>query len=644
MILSVLRRRRSPLWLAFAALAVALASVSAAQPAPAPDPVAAADSGVAAVTDSVVADSAARVRALGALADSVETLTDSAAVQLDSAAFAAMADTSSIETALGRGVEVEFFGRRPFRVWGAFGGYSVEERAARLGARLEAFAQNRDADPGTLRVVNGNRVTTIQAGDLILMSVTDEDAMGLAMTRPQAAVRYLDTIRRETARYREQLTVQGLVRSGLIAAGLLVLLVLLLRGLGGLFRWLDRRTGGARRRWLRPVRVGTAEVISRDQVSRMGRALANLTRLAASLVLVYVFLTAIFGLFPWTQSWSEELLAYALDPLRRLGALVIESAPDVLAIAVIVAVVRWLMRLSDYLFTQVERGDVEMEGFESELAEPTRKIAKFLLVILGVMLIYPYTPIVDSPVFQGLTVFLGILFSLGSSTAIANMVAGIVLTYTLAFRVGDRVRIGDTFGDVVEKTFLVTRVRTPKNEDVAVPNAAVLSNHIVNYSRMARDGAGVILHTTVTIGYDVPWPLVHRLLIESALDTPGIEAEPTPFVLQTGLGDFSVAYELNAYTREVSRMAGLYSGMHRHVQDRFAAAGVEILSPTYHARRDAPSTVPDLTDLQAEARAFDAWQAQHAPALPPAAPMPAVNPVVVEAASDDAADDADPAR
>ena len=163
--------------------------------------------------------------------------------------------------------------------------------------------------------------------------------------------------------------------------------------------------------------------------------------------------------------------------------------------------------------------------------------------------------------------FLGILFSLGSSTAIANMVAGIVLTYSRAFRIGDRVKVGDTFGDVVEKSFLTTRIRTPKNEDVSVPNAAVLSNHIVNYSVMAREGSGVVLHTTVTIGYDVPWPQVHRLLIGAARDTAGVVAEPAPFVLQTSLGDFSVAYQLNAYTHEVTRMARTYSDIHQHIQD-----------------------------------------------------------------------------
>ncbi len=178
------------------------------------------------------------------------------------------------------------------------------------------------------------------------------------------------------------------------------------------------------------------------------------------------------------------------------------------------------------------------------------------------------------------------------------MVAGVVLTYTRAFRIGDRVRVGEAFGDVVEKSFLVTRIRTTKNEDISVPNANVLSNYIVNYSAMAREGSGVILNTEITIGYDVPWPLVHRLLTQAARDTIGVEPEPSPFVLQTSLGDFSVAYQLNAYTKEVTRMARLYSDMHQNIQDQFAEAEIEILSPTYQAFRDGPSTVPDAVALR----------------------------------------------
>jgi small-conductance mechanosensitive channel len=175
---------------------------------------------------------------------------------------------------------------------------------------------------------------------------------------------------------------------------------------------------------------------------------------------------------------------------------------------------------------------------------------------------------------------------------VANVVGGVVMVYMRPFQIGDRVKIADTVGDVVEKTLLVTRIRTPKNVEVTIPNSMVLGSHLVNYSTTARTG-GLILHTTITLGYDLPWRRVHDVLIEAALATDGILPEPRPFVLQTALNDFHVSYELNAYTDRPGGMARTYSELHQNVQDACAAAGIEILSPLYAATRDgSASTIP----------------------------------------------------
>ena len=549
--------------------------------------------------DSLTADPAAADSTASFLTPQgveVVVLADSAQqAELDSAAVAALADTAYVlPPGLSEGVPVTFFGRTIFRVYSPIGPYSAEERAERLTARLEALSANPNADMERLRVVEGVSFTTIQLGDLIVMTVTEDDAQALMVPRSRAALGYVEQIQEAVERHREQLSLRGLARSAGFAVLLTLLFVLIFRSLGAFFRWVDRRTAPLRRKAVRPIVVGGNVLVGRDQIAQAGLMVARAMRLAVILILAYLYLTSLFGLFPWTQAWSERLLSYAVAPLAALGTMVIEGAPNLLAIAVIVVVIRLLIRFSNSVFRGVEAGTFNLGTFPEELAEPTRKIVVFLLVILGVMLVYPYTPIADSPVFQGLTVFLGILFSLGSSSAISNMVAGIVLTYTRAFRIGDRVKVGDTFGDVVEKSFLVTRILTPKNEDVAVPNSMVLSNHIVNYSRMSREGNGVVLHTTVTIGYDVPWPRVHDLLTSAARATEGVEPVPPPFVLQTSLGDFSVAYQLNAYTHAVQRMSGLYSDLHAHIQDAFAEAGVEILSPVYEAQRDGSSlTIPE---------------------------------------------------
>lgn len=578
--------------LVFRLLLIALLAAPAASGQPADS--LAADSAFA---DSLALSDSAVVDTVGGAA--VETLSDSAAAELDSAAVAALSDTTaSVADALGEGVDVTLLGRTLFQIYGGLGDFSPQERADRLSARLAELAQSREIDPAALRIVDGRTLTTIQVGRVIVMTVTDDDAQALGLRRPIAATQYRERIVEAVERYREQATFRGVLWGLGYSLLALIVLVVALRSLGRLFAWLDQRTAATRARYLRGIKIGTLEVVGRDQVARFGRVLVGLFRLSLSLVLVYTFLTFAFSQFAWTQQWGENLLDAALTPLRQLGAVLLASIDNVIAILVIVVVIRWTIQISDYLFHRVSSGEAELNGFHAELADPTRKIVKFVLIVIGIMLCYGYTPIAENRAFQGLTVFFGLLISLGSSTAISNMVAGVVLTYTRAFRVGDRVRIGEAFGDVVEKNFLVTRIRTTKNEDISVPNANVLSNHIVNYSAMAREGSGVILHTEVTIGYDVAWPRVHQLLIQAARDTPGIEAEPPPFVLQTGLGDFSVAYQLNAYTKEVTRMARLYSDIHQHVQDRFAEAGVEILSPTYEAHRDGPSTVPDVAALR----------------------------------------------
>ncbi len=234
---------------------------------------------------------------------------------------------------------------------------------------------------------------------------------------------------------------------------------------------------------------------------------------------------------------------------------------------------------------QVRDGAIVVSGFPREWAEPTRNILRFLLVALGVVVAFPYLPASDSPAFTGVSVFIGVLVSLGSSSAFSNIIAGIVLTYTRAYRIGDRVHVGDAYGDIVETSLLVTRVRTIKNETITIPNGIVMGQAVTNYSRESET-LGLILHTTVTIGYDTPWRTVHGLLIQAAQATPGVLREPAPFVWQTALNDFYVTYEINAHTDRAHDAPAMYADLHARIQDAFYAAGVEIMSPHYAALRD----------------------------------------------------------
>jgi len=261
-------------------------------------------------------------------------------------------------------------------------------------------------------------------------------------------------------------------------------------------------------------------------------------------------------------------------------------------IAVIVLFIFFLIRLLRFLSVQLENGSVVLKGFYSDWAKPTFNILRILLYAFMFVLIFPYLPGSHSPVFQGVSVFLGILFSLGSSSAISNMVAGLVITYMRPFKIGDRVRIGDVTGNVIEKSLLITRIRTIKNEEITVPNSTILNSHTINFSAESSS-AGLILHTSVTIGYNAPWRVVHQLLIDAAMATTGVLKDKTPFVLQTSLDDFFVTYQLNAYTDQPTNQSAIYSGLHQNIQDLFNKAGVEIMSPHYRAQRDGnDSTIP----------------------------------------------------
>ena len=165
------------------------------------------------------------------------------------------------------------------------------------------------------------------------------------------------------------------------------------------------------------------------------------------------------------------------------------------------------------------------------------------------------------------------------------------------FKMGDRIKLNDTIGNIIEKTPLVTRIRTPKNEVVTVPNSFIMSSHTVNYSTSARE-YGLIIHTEVSIGYDIPWRRVNPLLIEAALNTPGVVDDPRPFVLETSLSDWYPVYQINAYIKDANRMSQIYSDLYQNIQDKFNEAGIEIMSPHYMAVRDGNETTVPKDDLR----------------------------------------------
>jgi small-conductance mechanosensitive channel len=275
--------------------------------------------------------------------------------------------------------------------------------------------------------------------------------------------------------------------------------------------------------------------------------------------------------------------------------------PDVLFLAVLFLVTRYLLKVVHLFFAAVGRGEVTFAGFEPEWADPTYKLLRIGIVALALVVAYPYIPGSGSEAFKGISIFIGIVFSLGSSSTIANLIAGYTMTYRRAFRLGDRVKISGATGYVTGMRLQVTHLRTVKNEEVIIPNSTILNNEVVNYSSLART-RGLILHTTVGVGYATPWRQVEAMLLMAAERTPGLMREPAPFVRQLALGDFAITYEINGYCDNVQAMGQIYTALHRNILDVFNEHGVQIMTPAYEGDPGQPKVVPKDQWFSAPAR------------------------------------------
>ncbi len=335
----------------------------------------------------------------------------------------------------------------------------------------------------------------------------------------------------------------------------------------------------------RMLRFKSLELVTPDQITDGLFSLARYLQIGLNILLGLTGLVFALSIFPGTQEMASNLTEMFGEMLIDAGETVLGYLPNLFSLIFIVIVTYYLLKLLRFFHEGIHSQKIKIIGLHQELAEPTFQLLRFLIVAFALVTAYPFLPGSDSPVFRGITIFVGFLLSLGSTSLVTNIVSGIVLTYTRGLRIGDRVKIGQTVGDVLERTLLVTRIRTIKNVVVTIPNGMVLNNEIINYNApMLKEG--LILNTTVTIGYDVSWRKVHSLLIQAALATRDIQRDQKPFVLQTSLDDYYVSYELNTYTHAPERMALIYSELHQNIQDWFNEAGVEIMSPGYTAYRD----------------------------------------------------------
>lgn len=468
---------------------------------------------------------------------------------------------------------------------------TAEKRAANIADRIKALAADASVPPDAIQRVEIESGTAIVAGSQRLMVVLDADARLESMDRKVLANVIMGSIREAVVNYRLARSREALINSALFAiaaSGLLAAFIMLVI-------WLSTRArAGLERRYRRRIQsvgIQSFRIVRAEQIWAALNRLLDASRVIIILVLGFIYLQYVLGLFPWTRGTARRLLGYVLDPLATMGAGFVDVIPNFLFLAILFFVTRYLLKLIYLFFGALGRGEVKLAGFEQEWADPTYKLLRIGVIVFALVVAYPYIPGSGSDAFKGISIFIGIVFSLGSSSAISNLIAGYSMTYRRAFRVGDRVKIGDKMGDVTEMRLQATHLRTVKNEEVIVPNSNILNNEVVNYSSLAQS-RGLILHTTVGIGYETPWRQVEAMLLMATERTPGLMKEPPPFVRHQALGDFAVSYEINVYCDNAQAMFEIYTNLHRNILDIFNEYGVQIMTPAYEGDPEKPKVVP----------------------------------------------------
>jgi small-conductance mechanosensitive channel len=472
-----------------------------------------------------------------------------------------------------------------FEVNTRIGTLTPVQRAAAIEQRLLSAAEGPASTLATLRNAEGDGFTGIYAGPVLIRAVTDEDAAHTGRTRQQLAADQLLLIRQAlTIEYRERGTAH--VLQGLsLATGATVLLVAMLMGLRWGYRWTRAQISRVALAWHWQSGLARLKLLSPSTVANASRSFAAGVAWFIVLLLVYFYLEFVLSLFLSTKGLADRMVVAAEHAVEQVFSALVDYLPSLLNIVIIVIVARFILKAVRGLFEQIAANRLTITNFHPDWGLPTYSLVRFFVIAIAAVMVFPYLPGSGSAGFKGVATFVALAISFGGAPAIANIIAGIILTYMRPFGLGDRVKIADAVGDIMAKNLLLVRLRTIKNVDISIPNSLVLANHIINYSTNAKD-AGVILHTSVTIGYDAPWKTVHELLIRAATRVDGLLAEPAPYVLQTSLDDFYVAYEINAYTSRPNEMAILYSRLHEEIQNSFNEGGVEILSPHYGAMRD----------------------------------------------------------
>ena len=472
-----------------------------------------------------------------------------------------------------------------FILYNRRGGILPEARVEDIREKIMEIGKSMSLFTDSIYIFEGEFTTDIMAGTDVVASITDNDGLWQNQTRQELAAAYRPIIEAKIQQLHAEYGLQRKLMGVLYVVGSMVVLGLLIWTTNYCYRrWRYRLLRKLLRR-TRPLAIKDYEVLNLHRQGILFLTGFNVLRYLVILLLLFIFVPMFFAAFPETKSFTYTLFGYVWNPFVSILKSVVGFLPKFFQIVVIIFCFRYLVKGLNYLMNEIGSGRLKINGFYADWAQPTYLILRVLCYSFMIVMIWPLLPSSDSQVFQGVSVFIGVIVSLGSSSIIGNVMAGMVMTYMRPFHVGDFIKYGDTEGFVIEKTVLVTRIRTRKNDVITIPNSNLMSSQTTNYTFSAHN-YGVIVHTKVTIGYDMQWQLIRDLLLAAAAKTPNLQKKPEPFVRITALDDFYVEYEINAYTRKSELLSNIYSELHQNFLDSFHSNGVEIMSPHIFAHRN----------------------------------------------------------
>ena len=480
-----------------------------------------------------------------------------------------------------------------FILYNRRGGITPESRVEDLREKIIDIGTSLTFFTDSIYIFEGEFTTDIMAGDALLMSVTDNDGMWQNQTRQELAAEYRTIIEAKIQELHAEYGLKRKLIGVLYVVGSMFVLGLLIWATNYAYRrWRYRLLRKLLRR-TRPLAIKDYEVLNLHRQGILFLTCFNVLRYLIILLLLFIFVPMFFAAFPETKSFTYTIFGYLWNPFVSILKSVLSFLPKFFQIIVIIFCFRYLVKGLHYLMNEIGSGRLKVNGFYADWAQPTYLILRVLCYSFMIVMIWPLLPSSDSQVFQGVSVFIGVIISLGSSSIIGNVMAGMVMTYMRPFHVGDFIKYGDMEGFVIEKSVLVTRIRTRKNDVITIPNSNLMTSQTTNYTFSAHN-YGVIVHTKVTIGYDMQWQLIRDLLLDAASKTSHLQKKPEPFVRITALDDFYVEYEINAYTRKSEMLSDIYSELHQNILDSFHSNGVEIMSPHIFAHRnDLPVQIPE---------------------------------------------------